>query len=165
MRHSDRVLLADGRVVPAVAWAAWVLLDAAGVTLSWDAARGVRMRPALPADDPVLRAVAPHREVLRQVVQALAEADSLLGRLSADSDIDPRRLEQTEERLLALRAAASALISLLVLQILLGMGIIFTLRRPIYTTSHVVVGALLLCVTFWITWVAHRDRLERPSAS
>ena len=66
---------------------------------------------------------------------------------------------------LALRAAASALISLLVLQILLGMGIIFTLRRPIYTTSHVVVGALLLCVTFWITWVAHRDRLERPSAS
>jgi hypothetical protein len=73
MRHSERVLLADGRVVPAVAWAAWVLLDAAGVTLSWDAARGVRMRPALPADDPLLRAVAPHREVLRQVVQALAE--------------------------------------------------------------------------------------------
>lgn len=65
---------------------------------------------------------------------------------------------------LAMRAAASALISLLVLQILLGMGIIFSLRRPIYTTSHVVVGALLLCVTFWLTWVAHRDRLERPSA-
>ena len=47
MRHSDRVLLADGRVVPAVAWVAWVLLDAAGVTLSWDAARGVRMRPEI----------------------------------------------------------------------------------------------------------------------
>lgn len=66
---------------------------------------------------------------------------------------------------LAMRAAASALISLLVLQILLGMGIIITLRRASLTTSHVVVGALLLCVTFWLTWVAHRDRLERPANS
>jgi cytochrome c oxidase assembly protein subunit 15 len=26
--------------------------------------------------------------------------------------------------------------------------------------GHVVVGALTLAVTFWLTWVAHRDRIE-----
>ena len=66
---------------------------------------------------------------------------------------------------LAMRAAASALISLLVLQILLGMGIIITLRRASLTTSHVVVGALLLSLTFWLTWVAHRDQLERRATA
>jgi cytochrome c oxidase assembly protein subunit 15 len=64
-----------------------------------------------------------------------------------------------------MRAAASALISLLVLQILLGMGIIITLRRASLTTSHVVVGALLLSLTFWLTWVAHRDQLERRATA
>lgn len=62
---------------------------------------------------------------------------------------------------MAMRVAASALLSLMVLQILLGMQIIVTFRAPNITTSHVVVGALLLAVTFWLTWVAHRDRLER----
>ena len=38
-----------------------------------------------------------------------------------------------------------------------------TLRKPEMTTSHVVVGALLLAVTFWLTWVAHRDRIEGPT--
>lgn len=61
---------------------------------------------------------------------------------------------------LAMRAAASALISLMILQILLGAQIIWTMRRPEMTTSHVVVGALTLAVTFWLTWVAHRDRIE-----
>lgn len=61
----------------------------------------------------------------------------------------------------ALRAGASALISLLVLQILLGMQVIFTLRRPSLTTAHVIVGTLLLALTFWLTWMAHRDRLEQ----
>ena len=61
---------------------------------------------------------------------------------------------------LAMRTGASALVSLLVLQILLGAQIIWTLRRPEMTTGHVVVGALTLAVTFWLTWVAHRDRLE-----
>ncbi len=60
----------------------------------------------------------------------------------------------------AMKAAASALISLLVLQILLGALIIQTGRNPQMTTGHVVVGALTLAVTFWITWVAHRDRIE-----
>ena len=62
---------------------------------------------------------------------------------------------------LAMRAAASALVSLLVLQILLGAQIIWTMRHADMTTGHVVTGALLLATTFWITWVAHRDVLER----
>ncbi len=60
---------------------------------------------------------------------------------------------------LALRAGASALVSLVVLQILLGAQIIWTMRHPETTTSHVVVGALTLATTFWLTWVAHRDAL------
>lgn len=59
-----------------------------------------------------------------------------------------------------MKAGASALISLLVLQILLGAQIIWTMRRPEMTTGHVVVGALTLAVTFWLTWRAHRDAIE-----
>jgi len=62
---------------------------------------------------------------------------------------------------LAMRAAASSLLSLMVLQILLGMEIILTMRRAEITTTHVLVGALTLATTFWLTWVAHRDRLEK----
>ncbi len=62
---------------------------------------------------------------------------------------------------LAMRAAASALISLVVLQVLLGAQIIWTMRRAEITTSHVLVGAILMAVTFWLTWVAHRDRIEQ----
>jgi heme a synthase len=61
---------------------------------------------------------------------------------------------------LALRAGASALLTLVVLQILLGMQIIQTFRKADVTTSHVVVGAVLLATIFWLTWVAHRDRIE-----
>ncbi|MBI5691001.1 MAG: COX15/CtaA family protein [Verrucomicrobia bacterium] len=64
---------------------------------------------------------------------------------------------------LAMRAGASALLSLLVLQILLGAQIVWTLRKPEMTTAHVVVGALTLAVTFWLTWVAHRDQVEGPA--
>jgi cytochrome c oxidase assembly protein subunit 15 len=65
---------------------------------------------------------------------------------------------------LAMRAAASAVISLIVLQILLGAEIIWTFRRAEMTTAHVLVGALTLATTFWLTWVAHRDALEGYSA-
>jgi cytochrome c oxidase assembly protein subunit 15 len=61
---------------------------------------------------------------------------------------------------LAMRAAASAVLSLLILQILLGAEIIRTARQPEMTTAHVLVGALLLATTFWLTWVAHRDAIE-----
>lgn len=61
---------------------------------------------------------------------------------------------------LAMRAAASSLVSLLVLQILLGAEIIWTQRTATMTTAHVLVGALTLVTTFWLTWVAHRDAIE-----
>ena len=63
----------------------------------------------------------------------------------------------------AMRAGAAALVTLLVLQILLGAMVIWTLRRPEMTTAHVVIGALTLAVTFWLTWVAHRDQLDGPA--
>lgn len=66
---------------------------------------------------------------------------------------------------LGMRAAASALLSLIVLQILLGMQIILTYRRADVTTSHVLVGALTLAVTFWVTWLSHRDAIEGHSTS
>ena len=61
---------------------------------------------------------------------------------------------------LSMRAAASALLSLLILQILLGASIILTGRQAEMTTGHVVVGAMTLATTFWLTWVAHRDAIE-----
>jgi cytochrome c oxidase assembly protein subunit 15 len=64
----------------------------------------------------------------------------------------------------SMKAGASSLIALLILQILLGAQIIWTLRRPEMTTGHVVVGALTLAVTFWLTWIAHRDLIEARTA-
>jgi cytochrome c oxidase assembly protein subunit 15 len=64
---------------------------------------------------------------------------------------------------LAMRAGASALLTLLVLQILLGALVILTRRGAETTTAHVVVGALTLAVTFWLTWSAHRDAIEGPA--
>ncbi len=66
---------------------------------------------------------------------------------------------------LAMRTAASALISLLGLQIFLGAQIIWTQRTATMTTGHVLVGAMTLATTFWITWVAHRDALETRHAA
>ena len=43
---------------------------------------------------------------LERAEEAVAEAESLLTRMSADADADPRLLEQAEERLFALRAVA-----------------------------------------------------------
>ncbi len=60
----------------------------------------------------------------------------------------------------SLRAAASTLVALLTVQIILGAQIIWTFRKSDVTTAHVVVGAMTLAVTFWITWVAHRDQLQ-----
>jgi cytochrome c oxidase assembly protein subunit 15 len=64
---------------------------------------------------------------------------------------------------LAMRAGASALVSLVALQIMLGAFIIYTYRAVAVTTGHVLVGALTLATAFWITWLAHRDEIERPA--
>ncbi len=62
-----------------------------------------RLLPAEPAPtDPVAAALA----TLERAEEALAEAETLLTRLAETYDADPRRLEQAEERLFALRAAA-----------------------------------------------------------
>ena len=72
---------------------------------------------------------------------------------------------------LGMKMGASLLVSLLALQILLGASIIWSYRNPMITTAHVLVGALTLATTFWLTWLAHRDRVEalvrpqRPRAS
>jgi len=49
---------------------------------------------------------APALAALERAEEALAEAETLLSRLADDADTDPRLLEQAEERLFALRAAA-----------------------------------------------------------
>jgi len=48
----------------------------------------------------------PALTALERAEEALAEAETILTRFAADSDLDPRLLEQAEERLFALRAAA-----------------------------------------------------------
>lgn len=48
----------------------------------------------------------PAMAALERAEEALAEAETLLTRLVADADVDPRLLEQSEERLFALRALA-----------------------------------------------------------
>ncbi len=48
---------------------------------------------------------APAIAALERAEEALAEAETLLTRLGAEADVDPRLLEQAEERLFALRAA------------------------------------------------------------
>ncbi len=49
---------------------------------------------------------APAMAALDRAEESLAEAETLLARLALDVEADPRRLEQTEERLFALRASA-----------------------------------------------------------
>ena len=66
---------------------------------------------------------------------------------------------------LAMRTGASFLVSLVALQILLGAAVIRTLRDPLVTTGHVLVGALTLVTAFWLTWLAHRDAVERTGAT
>jgi len=48
----------------------------------------------------------PALQALEAAESALAEAETLLSRLAQEAEADPRRLEATEERLFALRAAA-----------------------------------------------------------
>jgi DNA repair protein RecN (Recombination protein N) len=70
-------------------------LRAAGRALQRLIAPGDETNPAAPA-----------MAALERAEEALAEAETLLSRLAATADDDPRLLEQAEERLFALRAAA-----------------------------------------------------------
>jgi cytochrome c oxidase assembly protein subunit 15 len=66
---------------------------------------------------------------------------------------------------LLMRCGVSLLMGLLALQILLGAHVIWQMREAHVTTGHVVVGAMLLANTFWLTWLAHHDILENQRAS
>jgi cytochrome c oxidase assembly protein subunit 15 len=66
---------------------------------------------------------------------------------------------------LLMRTGASVLVSLVAFQILLGAAIIRTLRDPLITTGHVLVGALTLVTAFWLTWLAHRGSFERTGVA
>lgn len=61
---------------------------------------------------------------------------------------------------IGLKLGSSALVTFLALQIFLGAQIIWTQRSAAMTTLHVLVGALTLATTFWLTWLAHRDVVE-----
>ena len=67
-----------------------------------NAARALQKLSPNEADNPAAPAIA----AIDRAEEALAEAETLLSRLAHDVDSDPRQLEQAEERLFALRAAA-----------------------------------------------------------
>ncbi len=60
----------------------------------------------------------------------------------------------------AMAWGALVLLVLLGTQVVLGAEIIWTYRAIYLTTGHVLVGALTLVTTFWLTWLAHRDAIE-----
>lgn len=62
---------------------------------------------------------------------------------------------------LGMRCGASLLISLLAFQILLGAHIIWSHRAVLVTTGHVLIGACTLAAAFWLTWLSHRDVIEK----
>jgi DNA repair protein RecN (Recombination protein N) len=65
-----------------------------------------RLAPAQQSEAPGTNPAEPAMAALERAEEALAEAETLLTRLIADADVDPRLLEQSEERLFALRAMA-----------------------------------------------------------
>lgn len=64
----------------------------------------------------------------------------------------------------AMRTGAAGLVGLTAFQVFLGASIIWTYRAVAVTTGHVLVGALTLATAFWLTWLSHRDAVERPPA-
>lgn len=75
------------------------------------------------------------------------------------------RIRLDRQASLGLRMGSSIMVTLLALQILLGAKIIWTYRTASMTTGHVLVGAATLVVTFWLTWTAHRDVIERKRSA
>ena len=65
-----------------------------------------RLAPSGQPDAPGGNPADPALAALERAEEALAEAETLLTRMIADAEIDPRLLEQSEERLFALRASA-----------------------------------------------------------
>lgn len=79
---------------------------AAGPAAALRAAARALQRLAPSGQPDAVNPAEPAMAALERAEEALAEAETLLTRLAADADVDPRLLEQSEERLFALRAAA-----------------------------------------------------------
>jgi DNA repair protein RecN (Recombination protein N) len=77
----------------------------AGPAASLRSASRVLQRLVTPGQAEADNPAAPAMAALERAEEALAEAETLLTRLAAEADVDPRLLEQAEERLFALRAA------------------------------------------------------------
>lgn len=75
------------------------------------------------------------------------------------------RLRLDRATTMAIRVVTSLLVSLLSIQIILGAQVIWKQREPHVTTGHVIVGALLLATTFWLTWLAHRDVIDKKAVA
>jgi heme a synthase len=60
------------------------------------------------------------------------------------------------------KQASGALLVILIAQVSLGVGSVWSARNPYYTTAHVIVGACLLALTFSLAWWTHRDVLTAP---
>ena len=60
-----------------------------------------------------------------------------------------------------LKRAATLIVGLLAMQILLGVVAVLSIRDPYYTTAHVIGGALLLATVFTVTWWTHREAIVR----
>ena len=78
----------------------------AGPASALRAASRVLQRLVVPGQPSEDNPAAPAMAALERAEEALAEAETLLTRLAAEADVDPRLLEQAEERLFALRGAA-----------------------------------------------------------
>ena len=61
------------------------------------------------------------------------------------------------------RGLAVGVVTLLVLQIGLGIEAVRTFRNPQITTAHVLVGALTLAATFLLSLITHRSLLENTT--
>jgi DNA repair protein RecN (Recombination protein N) len=77
-----------------------------GPAASLRAAARALQRLIPPGEEAEANAAAPAMAALERAEEALAEAETLLSRLAAEADDDPRLLEAAEERLFALRGAA-----------------------------------------------------------
>lgn len=71
-----------------------------------------------------------------------------------------RRLWRDPMVSLELRFAGLVLASLILMQIALGAQVIWTGRNPYMTTAHVIVGALVLAVTFLLAFLTHRPSFD-----
>ena len=98
-RHAEAIAAALGELAPRDR-------RSAAPAAALRAACRALQRLVTPAQPDATNPAAPALAALERAEEALAEAESFLTRLAHEAEADPRLLEQAEERLFALRAAA-----------------------------------------------------------